>query len=60
MKTIIISGDADKTAKVARELDCDYFVVDVAKYAELSAAVMKIFDKYGQIDYLINNAGVWI
>jgi NADP-dependent 3-hydroxy acid dehydrogenase YdfG len=55
-KITILSKDETKTAKVAKEIGCDYVVADVSDYE----AVKEAFEKTGQVDILINNAGVWI
>jgi len=57
---IIISDNKEKIEIAAREVGCDFEVCDVTKYEEILQAVKNIIDKYGKIDCLINNAGVWI
>ena len=55
--TVIILGRNEDKLKSA---NLDYCVCDVTK-PELSEEVInKIYDKYGKIDCLINNAGTWI
>ncbi len=38
---------------------CEYFLCDVSKDKEVFSTVHKIMEKFGTIDILINNAGIW-
>jgi short-subunit dehydrogenase len=38
----------------------EYFVCDVTDYNQVNSTVTKIIEKFGTIDVLINNAGVWL
>lgn len=57
---IILSPTRDKLKKVASEIGCDYVTSDVSIYGSVQSAVKTIKKKYGRIDCLINNAGLWI
>jgi NADP-dependent 3-hydroxy acid dehydrogenase YdfG len=57
---VIVSPTADKVKAVAKELGCGYAVADVADYESIKKAVTETEAKYGRIDCLINNAGLWI
>jgi short-subunit dehydrogenase len=37
----------------------EYFVCDVTDYNQVNSTVTKIIEKFGKIDVLINNAGIW-
>ena len=56
----ILSKDEQRTKTAAEEVSCEYVVADVSD----SGAVEKAFNEAekinGQVDILINNAGVWI
>lgn len=55
--TVIILGRNEETLKAA---NLDYFICDVTKPEQAEEVVAKIYNKYGKIDCLINNAGTWI
>ena len=57
---IILSRDYDKLEKTAEELDCDFMTCDVTDPGSIEKVIKNIIDKYGKIDVLINNAGVWL
>lgn len=57
---IIISNNEERLKKSSDEIACDYFLCDVTKYNEVSLTIDSILKKYGHIDVLINNAGVWL
>ena len=57
---VILSPSVKKLTKVAKELAVDCVVADVTDYNSLQNVVKQIVEKYGRIDCLINNAGVWI
>lgn len=56
----ILSHDADKTSAAAEELGCKYVVADVGDPQQVHDAVMLAVEQGGEVDVLINNAGVWI
>lgn len=55
-KVTILAKDESKTAAVAKEIGCSYVVADVTDEEEVKRAI----DEAGQIDTLINNAGIWL
>lgn len=57
---IILSRKADKLFETSKLLDCDYRVCDISKYDSVIEVVDNIIIKYGKIDCLINNAGLWL
>jgi short-subunit dehydrogenase len=57
---IILSPDKEKLVEIKKFFDIDYVVADVTKEKEVEKAVKDIIKKYGRIDVLINNAGIWI
>ncbi len=57
---IIIATNEDKLSYVANENNCEYKVCDVTNYNLVESAIKDIVNKYGKIDVLINNAGIWI
>lgn len=59
--TVIITGrDKDKTAKIANEIGAVPFDCDVTKDEEIDALYSFVESEYGQLDILINNAGIGI
>ena len=57
---IILATDSNKLEASAKEIDCDILVCDVTKYDQIESVVKIVLEKYGRIDVLINNAGLWI
>ncbi len=55
-KVIIVSTNKEKCEQTAKELKCEYFVCDVSKFEQ----VENMIKNAGDIDVLINNAGLWI
>lgn len=55
-KVIIVATDEQKLKQTAKMLNCEYCVCDVSNYNQ----VEKMIEKIGEIDVLINNAGLWI
>ena len=55
-KVTILSRDANKTKEAAEGLGCEYVTADVTDAAQVTAAITQV----GDVDVLINNAGVWI
>jgi NAD(P)-dependent dehydrogenase (short-subunit alcohol dehydrogenase family) len=57
-----LSGTADQTAREIQEAGGDALAVpcDVADENQVQAMVKQVMDRYGQIDVLVNNAGLMI
>lgn len=55
--TVIILGRNEEKLKTA---NLEYYICDVTKPAQAEEVMSKIYEKYGKIDCLINNAGTWI
>ncbi|MCS6956821.1 MAG: SDR family oxidoreductase [Patescibacteria group bacterium] len=59
-QVIILSSNLKRLKKTAKELNVDYFLCDITDFNQCEKTVKKIIDKFGRIDILINNAGIWI
>lgn len=57
-KVILWDLNEDKGKALAAELGADFDKVNTSNYADIEAAAKKVFDKYGRIDVLVNNAGI--
>lgn len=57
---IILSPEKEKCEEIKKYFDIDFVVADVTKESDVTKAVNHIIKKYGRIDTLINNAGIWI
>jgi 3-oxoacyl-[acyl-carrier protein] reductase len=57
-KVIIWDLNEEKGNALATELGADFAKVNTSNYADIEAAAKKVFDKYGRIDVLVNNAGI--
>lgn len=57
---IILSPEKSKCEEVKKYFDIDFVVADITKESEVVKAVNHVIKKYGSIDTLINNAGIWI
>ncbi|HNX22066.1 MAG TPA: 3-oxoacyl-ACP reductase FabG [Bacteroidales bacterium] len=57
-KVIIWDLNEEKGNALAAELGADFDKVNTSNYADIEAAAKKVFDKYGRIDVLVNNAGI--
>jgi short-subunit dehydrogenase len=57
---IILSPEKEKCEEIKKYFDIDYVVCDITKESEVVKAVNQVIKKYGRIDTLINNAGIWI
>ncbi len=57
-QVIVLARTKSKLAAVAAEVACDFVVADVTKPAEIDQAIQQVLAKYGQIDTLINCAGI--
>lgn len=59
-QVIILSRNTEELKKVSLEIGCEYFTCDVSNYLECEKVLAEIVEKYGRVDVLINNAGLWI
>ena len=57
---IILATNEDKLKGVASENNCEYKVCDVKDYTLIESTIEDVINKFGKIDVLINNAGLWI
>ncbi len=57
---IILATNEEKLREVANEYNCEYKVCEVSEYNRVDEVVKEIYNDYGNIDILINNAGLWI
>ena len=57
---IILATNEEKLREVAKEYNCEYKVCDVSDHNRVDEVVKEIYNDYGNIDILINNAGLWI
>jgi NAD(P)-dependent dehydrogenase (short-subunit alcohol dehydrogenase family) len=58
-KVVIASSDPEKGEKVGRELGVEFVRTDVSKKEELESLVAGVVKKYGRLDIMFNNAGVY-
>lgn len=56
----ILARTKSKVQVTAKEIGCKYKVCDVADYQQVESIFAEIVAESGQIDVLINNAGLWI
>ena len=59
-QVVILARSEEETAAAAKETGCDYVLADVADGAAVQKAVKQVLSKYGRVDVLVNNAGIWI
>lgn len=57
---VILARNVAELKKSAKELGVDYEVCDVTNATQIQKAVKSIIKKYGRIDVLVNNAGMYI
>lgn len=57
---IIFATNEEKLKNVANNNNCNYKVCDVSNYSLVEESINEIIKKFGKIDVLINNAGLWI
>lgn len=56
-RVVVVGRSPEKTAAVARELDCDYLVADFARLDDVRSLAGTLLERYPRIDVLVNNAG---
>ncbi|HPE39585.1 MAG TPA: 3-oxoacyl-ACP reductase FabG [Bacteroidales bacterium] len=57
-QVIIWDLNEEKGKALAAELGADFNKVNTSSYADIETAAKKVFEKYGRIDVLVNNAGI--
>lgn len=57
---VISSHDKKDLESTAKELSTDYFLADVTSHENIEKLGKYVFEKYGVIDFWINNAGIQI
>lgn len=58
-RVIILSSSEERLAVAAKEIGCEYEVCDVRHWRSIETAIKNVLDKYGRVDVLINNAGIY-
>ena len=58
-KLALVARSEEKLRKVAEMVGGEAFVCDVRDRAQVQAAISAVVAKFGGIDVLINNAGIW-
>ena len=58
-QVVITSKNSSKIAEAAGKLDCLGIPADVKKLSEVHDVVKKTIERFGRIDILINNAGIF-
>lgn len=56
---IIIGRIVEKCQRIAKELECDFRTCDVTSVECINSVIKDIFDKYQNVDLLVNNAGIY-
>lgn len=59
-RVVILARDKKKLEEVAKKLNCRFLVCDITDQKQVEKAINGIIKEFGQIDCLINNAGVFI
>lgn len=59
-KVFILATNEEKLKNVASNYNCEYKVCDVADYKVVEETINEIIEQCGNIDVLINSAGLWI
>ena len=58
---IIISKNLDSAVKISKEIPiAECYACDITKFNEVEKTINTIIENQGNIDVLINNAGVWL
>lgn len=56
---LVTIGDIDpKADHLAKSLGCDFIQTDVTKEAQIENLVKSVYEKYGRLDIMVNNAGI--
>lgn len=59
-KVIILSPNKEKIKTVSKEINCEYTVTNISDWEQCDKCIENIVSKYGAVDILINNAGLYI
>lgn len=59
-EVIILSNNEKNLVEESKEIGCKYILCDVTNPEILNQRINEIIEKFGVIDILINNAGVWL
>ena len=59
-EVVILARDEEGLQGIADEIGCTAMRCDVTKYDEIANAVRETIKRFGRVDVLINNAGLWI
>ena len=59
-QVVISSHDKENLERTARELSIDHFLADVTSFDNVKKLGEYVVEKYGKIDFWINNAGIQI
>lgn len=57
-RVVILARNEQALQEVATKAGCDYIVCDVRDAKQVNKAFAEAAEKHGQIDVLINNAGI--
>lgn len=56
---VAVGLGSKKLNALKKEIGCDIYPCDISKASAVSSLAKKVQKKYGRIDCLVNNAGVW-
>jgi short-subunit dehydrogenase len=59
-QVVILSKNQEKLNEASEELKCQGLPCDISNFLSVKATIKAIIEKFGKIDTLINNAGVWM
>jgi NADP-dependent 3-hydroxy acid dehydrogenase YdfG len=59
-KVIIVGIKPEVMEPAGKELNCEYKICDITQVDQVKKTIEEIQQEHGQIDLLINNAGIWI
>lgn len=57
-EVLLVDIDADRLAATAAEMDQEGFVCDVSRKAEIERLFIRVAERWGGLDVLVNNAGI--